>query len=183
MPALRQGTGSVVWDVYSEVDPELVREAVITLGTASQNQVVLPLADPSAVVTNADIPVEAPLPITDYPAITIKLNQARVQFGSRDQNEPYEAGTARLVMDVTFSAGPDLTWEDPWGEWMTGDVWLLRPDGVSVAPDHLWAAVDAGERAYDTLVFEIPSPPAGGYVLSFRGQGEVPEVSREVVVP
>jgi hypothetical protein len=181
VPGQRDGTGTISWEIREpDFRAENVRNATITLGGAAQNQASVPLANPSAVVSLADIPLDARFLTEDYRGCRFEVVDGRIQFNSRGWNVPAPAGKALLVLDVVLSAGPSLS--EFGAYWGNGNVFVERPDGVSVAPGSLAEAIYPGDREELPLTFEISLPVTGTYTLGVTGKNVAP-VTREIVVP
>jgi hypothetical protein len=178
VPGLRDGVGSLFWSIDEDLSPELLSAAVLTFGEADRNQAVVPLGALADVRTLADIPLADTFKIVSFRHTTIEVTNARVQYNARTDNEPLMAGTAWLVLEGELVADPDLSHEI----WNQEDVFLQRPDGVSVAPRSLFAILDPSERADFLLQFEITQPVAGAYTFGVTSP-DLPMVTQMIVVP
>jgi hypothetical protein len=161
-------------------DAATLRNATITFGSSDQNKVVIPLADPSKTVALADLPIDSSFKIAGYLSTTFDFTRMSVLYNSHNSNVPLKAGTAVLVLQGVMSADPDFDhFSLYWGE---DNMFLERPDGVSVAPEHLNESLVAGGRADLTVAFELAQPVSGTYTFGVTARDLAP-VTHEIVVP
>ena len=180
VPGLRDGAGTVSWEIRGDLTEDDLRNGVITFGDTSRNQVVVPLSDPSATINHADQELETDFLVKGYRSTTLDFTTARVQYNSRENNLPLPAGVAILVLEGFISADPDMrNVGETWGE---ENVFLTRPDGISVAPQRLSEAIHPGDREDLTLVFELVMPVTGTYTFGVV-ERDLPEETREFVIP
>lgn len=181
VPGLRDGTGTISWYLdLGTVTPASLEEAVITLGFADQNQVVIPLADLDALISLNGFDIPAPEPVRGYRQTTLEIDQAGVHFNAINANEPAPAGKAYLVFDALLSADADMGRAGQY--WGVENVYLTRPDGVSVAPASLNEAIYPGDRTEISLVFELEQPVSGTYELGVTDPDLEP-VTRTIEIP
>jgi hypothetical protein len=141
---------------------------------------VIPIGNPAAAVTLADVDTDSPFAVTNYRNTTLEFSDVRVQYNHRGQNLPLKSGTAILILGGTISATASL---DQYGEyWGKENAFLQRPDGVSVAPDELNVDIRPGDRKDLSLVFEIAQPISGTYTFGVTARDLAP-VTHEIVVP
>jgi hypothetical protein len=180
VPGLRDGAGTVSWEIWDDLSEDDLRNGVITFGGAAHNQAVVPLSDLSAVINHADQELETQFIVKGYRSTTLDLPIARVQYNSRGNNLPLPAGTAILVLQGSISADPDM---HLYGEvWSEQNAFLERPDGISVAPNYLNEAIYPGDREDLTLVFDLVTPVAGTYTFGIVDR-DLPDETQEFVIP
>jgi hypothetical protein len=176
VPGLRQGVGKLSWLVpTADVSPEQIAAATITLGDASQNAVVIPLAEPASSTTLNDIDLDLAFTVQGIRPSTLEITSGRVQYGSRGANEPYEAGTARLVILGGVGGPPDV-----YDYWQKEHLVLERPDGISSASDSSLIINREPEEA--EFGFPIVQPVSGTYVVTIYGE-DGKSATHEIVVP
>lgn len=176
VPGLRNGAGKLTWIVpTANVTPEQIASATITIGDASQNAVVIPLADPSTTTTLNDIELDASFTVQGIRASTLEITSGRVQYGSRGRNEPYEAGRALLVLSGGLGGPPDV-----FDAWYSDELVLDRPDGISVASD--FSALINKQPEDAVIGFPIVQPVSGTYVVTVYGE-DGKFVTQSIVVP
>ncbi len=179
VPGLRDGVGTVSWAIWDELTENDLRNAVITFGEAGHNQAVLPLSDLTALINHADQELETQFLVKGYRSTTLDLPIARVQYNLRGNNVPLPVGTAILVLEGFISADPDMRGAGQ--VWSEEDVFLTRPDGISVAPKLLNEAVHPGDREELTLIFDLVMPVAGTYILGVVDQDLLDETQAFVI--
>lgn len=181
VPGLRDGTGTITWHLELDaVSRESLEESIITFGFAEQNQVVIPVADLDALIALAGFDVQAPAPIRGYRQTTLEIERASVHYSAIGGNELAPAGLAYLYLDSLLSADVDMGAAGQyWGE---QNVYLVRPDGISVAPYHLNEAIYPGDRTDISLAFELAQPVAGTYELIVTDRDLAP-VTRTIEIP
>lgn len=178
VPGLRQGAGTLTWIVPTlAITPEQIRAGVITLGGADSNAVVIPLADPASTVGLNDIPLDVAFVIQGHRDSTLEITSARVEFGSREENEPYQAGKARLVLLGGLSAAPN------WENWQSENTALLRPDGVTVAAYHFNELVTEQPRDSIEIQFDLVQPVSGTYEFVVIDEMNGESTAQLIVVP
>lgn len=179
VPGLRDGIGSVSWKIFDLLDAATLRGATITLGAPEQNKVVIPLSDPSRIVTLADLPIAGGFKILGYLSTTFDFTGMSVLYNSHSSNVPLKTGTAVLVLQGVMSADSDFDhFSVYWGE---ENMFLERPDGVSVAPEWLNENLEAGGRKDLTLTFDLTQPVAGTYTFGMTAR-DLPTVTQQIVV-
>lgn len=174
VPGLRSGKGSMHWSVaINDVTVEALRTATIAIGYADENQVVIPLADPTSTIAMNDVDVAASFTISDFRQATVEIDSVRVQFNDREGNTLLPRGTAVMVLTGALTAYGGAYWG-------AESAFLERPDGISVPVQGLNAAPRGREEV--TLVFELEEPYSGTYIFGVFDPAEG-TVTREIIVP
>lgn len=176
VPSLRKGVGKMCWLIpTADISPERIAAATVTIGDASQTAVVISLADPASSTTLNDIELDVAVTVQGIRPSTLKLTSGRIQYGSRNRNEPYDAGTAYLVLLGGLGGPPDV-----FDAWSSDEIVLDRPDGISVASD--FSAVINEQPEDAEIYFEIVQPVSGTYALTVYGD-DGKSVMHSIVVP
>ena len=164
LPGGKDGKGSLNFTITDkELDPDTIKDAVLTIGGAQENQAVVPFGSKGEAVELADVQVDLTASL-DAAGTKVDFADAAASYSRNGRLMP--ADTASLTVEVTLSpAGVDGLGEN----WTGKDFSLTVPDGTSVLGDGVNAAVyptTAPNKAM--LTFDVGTPLKGTYELTLE---------------
>lgn len=164
VPSGRSAAGSMTFSTFGqEIDPAAFEDAVLVIGSAEENQAMVPFGSEGEAVDLADVPADLTGSLTAAGS-DITFTSAVVSYSQDDRL--MAADTAALIVEIELAANAE---SDGAGEnWNGPDFTLSMPDGNAIVGDGLNAAIYPDDVQDHQLVFEIATPVEGSYELTIE---------------
>ncbi len=169
------GESGLAWFIDDpEVTPEDIRSAVITLGPADANQVVIPLAAPEDTVNLNEVPLDPVELVGVDGKLNFTFDDVHLQFSQKSTNSLLDRGTAWL-----FLGGSVLNTTAGTTCFSDGDFAITPPSGAAriAYSEHFACLIQESEIEEGYVIFEIEAPYPGTYEV------RVFDTTFDVVIP